>query len=466
MRFLMMGYEQESERVQAIEQAGHTMDVSEADSEAWQNAARTQYDTIWVNWSEADHSVRPLVQYRTLRPTTRIVVEVPDELEPPDSEVAKWVQLGVYDIARSQSDFSLVIQNPATIADALAWTGLQPVDSDTESSGPKPLKPVQFRTIEVEKKISTSARPVLIAVVGVSPGVGTTTTAVSAATLLAGMGHEVALAESLSTPPALDHWESELPKGVTPFASPAPDPIELVRRREWAYIVVDAGAIPEWAAIREWQADLTVLVGPGDKHRFARWEPLVRAIPEQYGASIVAGAIAGGKDGDKIVRALADEGGLTAFEIPENSHKKGKGGDRALRDLLAPVMADLAPRRRWWAQPSRTAPKPEPETKAEQAANAAWKYTPSPTPAPAYIPPPAPPQSLNIQVARPGVSGFTRLWRLVRGAAELWAIASIIAWVINLWNANTVGTMPGVGGRFAVYASWIISIDRAILHHL
>ena len=462
MRFLMMGYEQESERVQAIESLGHTIDVSEADSEAWQNAARTQYDTIWVHWAEADHSIRPLVQYRTLRPTTRIVLEVPDELEPPDSEVAQWVQLGVYDIVRTTSDISFVVQNPATIADALSWTGLQPVDGEGDSGRTQPLKPVQFRT--VEKKISTSARPVLIAVVGTSPGVGTTTTAVSIASLLAAMNHEVALIETLAAPPTLERWEEDLPKGVTAFASPAPDPIELIRRREWAYIVVDAGAIPEWSVIREWQADLTVLVGPGDRHRFGRWEPLARAIPEQCAGSIVAGAIIGGKDGDKIVRALADEGGLTAFEIPDRSHKKGKG-DKALRDLLAPVLADLTPRRRWWTQPSRQATTP-PLVATSPEPEADWKYTPSPTPAPAYIPPPAPPQSLNIQVARPGVSATTRVWRLFRDAVMLWVLASIIAWVITIWNANTGGMMPGVGGRFAVYASWIISIDRAILHHL
>ena len=84
MRFLMMGYSKEDGRVQALESLGHTVDVlPEADAEAWHTAGRTQYDGIWVRWAEAAHSVRPLIQYRAVRPTTRIVVAISDGLTHP-----------------------------------------------------------------------------------------------------------------------------------------------------------------------------------------------------------------------------------------------------------------------------------------------------------------------------------------------------------------------------------------------
>ena len=462
----------DADRLEEIRGAGHLVDAFDGPLDAdeqtalWRQLSQAAPDGLWITWQSLEPpEIAGLRRLRVAQPALQIVVEIPADLTPPNADLAQLVALGIYGIVTEESaDFAEATSRPYTYADAAHWQGGS-VGWDDEKEPAKPLKPIQWRTVEVEKKIAVSARPVLIAVVGVSPGVGCTTTAVSVASLLAAMNHEVALAETGNAPAALDSWAEDLPKGITIFASPSPDPLELVRRREWAYVVVDTGAISEWSAIRDWQADLTILVGPGDKHRFARWEPLVKAIPEQYAGSIVAGAVIGGRDGDKVAQALGDEGGLTAFPIPENSHKKGRG-DKALRDLLAPVMADLSPRRRWWTQPSRTAPKPEPETQAEQAANAAWKYVPSPTPAPAYIPPPAPPQSLNIQVARPGVSATTRLWRLFRDAVMLWALASIVAWVIELWNANASGMMPGVSGRIAVYASWIVSIDRAILHHL
>lgn len=444
MRWLLMGYRDDDERVQALETAGHTVDtVAEADGGAWQTAARTQYDGIWMRWAEADHSVRPVVQYRAQRPSTRIIVEIPDDVSPPNPEIGAWVNLGIYDIVGPTTDIQLVIGNPATIADALRWTGLQPV-GDGDDAGRGQLKPIEFRTIE--KRVAVSARPVLIAVVGTSPGIGTTTRAVAVARHLAGLGHGVALTESAAAPPALGRWEDELPKNITVFARPAPDPIELVRRREWPYVVVDAGAIAEWMEIVDWQADLTILVGPGDRHRFGRWENLAVGAAS-YTGSPVAGAVVGGRDGAKVVEGLDREAGLTAFVVPES----GKKASLAMQNLLAPVLPDFRARRRWWAESSKPAPR-----QRDDWHDAPYRAAPV---APVYAPPPLPSKRRGA-----GFGGFMSLFRLSIDLILIWAIVSILAFILASMPAS--GPFGSVSSRWIAWAQWIVVFDGHILSRL
>ena len=461
-----------ADRLEEIRGAGHLVDAFDGPLDAdeqtalWRQLSQAAPDGLWITWSALEPpEIAGLRRLRVAQPALQIVVEIPADLTPPNPDLAQLVALGIYGIVTESADFAEATSRPYTYADAAHWQGGS-VAWEDEKEPAKPLKPIQWRTVEVEKKIAVSARPVLIAVVGVSPGVGCTTTAVSIASLLAAMNHEVALAEVGNAPAALASWAEDLPKGITPFANPAPDPLELVRRREWAYIVVDAGAIPSWDVIRDWQADLTILCGPGDHHRFARWESLARAVP--IGTIAVGAVVGGGKNAPKVVDGLQKEAELPAFAVadPNTKHRKDNGG--ALLDLLAPVLPDSRPRHRWWTAKSRpVVAKDRPESAVAQKPDPDWKYAPSPIPAPAYMPPaPVAPQSLNIQVARPGVSGATRAWRLFRDAIMLWALASIVAWVIDLWNTNTAGTAPAVTGRIAVWAGWILQIDRAILHHL
>lgn len=439
MRWLMMGYHEEDERPQALETAGHTVDTTpDADSEAWRTAARTQYDGIWIRWIEADHAVRPLVQYRTLRPTTRIVVEIPDDLEPPNAELAQWVQLGIYDIVRPASDAVSVVSHAATIADALRWTGLQPVSVEGGETT-KALKTIEFRTVEIEKKVAVSARPVLIVVVGTSPGVGTTTTAVQVARQLTAQGHDVALTESAAAPPALARWESELPKGITVFSSPAPDPLELVRRREWPYVVVDAGAIDSWLDIADWQPDLTILCGPGDRHRFDRWEKLAVGATAYTGSPVV-GAVVDGKDGQSVAEGLADEAHLPAFVLPES----GKKMRAALQNLLAPVLPDVKPRRRWWSERSHPARHESPDP-----------YRAAPV-APVYAPAAGP----------SGWGGFLRLFRWAVDLVLLWGTVSLLAWFLVLIFGVPGGPLGTISPRWVGYAQWLVTLDSHILARL
>ena len=450
------------DRLEEIRQAGHLVDVfdgpvsAEDQTALWRQLSAASPDGLWITWSSLEPpEMTGLRRLRVAQPGLQIVVEVSSELTPPNPDLAQLVGLGIYAIVPETADFADATTRHYTYADAAPWQG-GPVSWDQATEpAVKTVKAIEWRTVEVEKKIAVSARPVLIAVVGAAPGTGTTTTAVSAASLLASMGHEVALVESASAPPALARWDSELSKGITPFASPAPDPVELIRRRQWPYIIVDAGAIPAWSDIAPWQADLTILVGPGDSCRFGRWEPLAAAVPD---GAIVAGAVVGGKDGGKVVEALGREAGLTAFVVPESDHKRS---DRALRELLAPVLADIKPRRRWWTQPARPTPAPD-RTEPEPKVESEWKYMPSPAYVPAYAPPA--PVPVQVSVARPPVSPVRRLWRLFRDVLGLWIIASLVAWFIVLWNANVPG--GDIGGHFAVWAQWIIHVDSSLIHRL
>ena len=270
MRWLMMGYQPEDERVKALDAAGHTVDTTpDADSEAWQVAARTQYDGIWMRWAAADHSVRALVQYRAQRPTTRIVVEIPDDCTPPNPEIAAWVHLGLYDVVGPTADPSFVLTHPATIADALRWTGLQGTSVDEEE--PARGRPTTT-VIEVERRVPLTNRPVLVVVVGTVPGVGTTTLAVGAARYLSQWG-ATALVEACPLPEPLygptplqmligaaqDEDQATDWQGITVFPerrNHAVDIAGVVWSRRFAYVVVDAGVpvIPLKEVREAWQA--------------------------------------------------------------------------------------------------------------------------------------------------------------------------------------------------------------------
>ncbi len=440
MRFLMMGYSEEDERVQAIESLGHTIDVSEADSEAWQNAARTQYDTIWVNWSEADHSIRPLVQYRALRPLTRIILEVPAELEPPNSEVAQWVQLGVYDIARSQSDFSLVIQNPATIADALRWTGLTPTKTERDGANADTAsEPAPVKVIEKVVRVPLSSRPVLIVVAGVSPGVGTTTAAVGIARYLS-RRETVALGEYGVA--ALEDWRTDLrANGLTVQSHPAPSPLDLVRRHDWAYIVADVGAPTGWSEIVEWQPDLLVLVGPGETRRLARWRLAgVASTLGELGDTRIAPVLVGGRSGEtcQVIDALARDASWDATALPPLD-VAAKVWDAAWVTVLAPVLGE----------PSGRRPRRVPTPRRASAA-------PLQAPAPAVSPTPA---EVRVQITPAAPRRALTPMRMLRG------IGTAIEWaIIAALLAGMVWVLGAIASHHLFPAFTASSIGRLLSH--
>ena len=377
MRWLMMGYQSEDERPESLEAVGMAVDsLAEADGEAWQVAARTAYDGIWIRWQDADHSVRPVVQYRAQRPTTRIVVEIPDDLTPPNPELAAWVQLGVYDIVSSPTDAASVLRHPATIADALRWTGLQGATTGEDEPGARQSRPTTT-VVEVERRVPLTNRPVLVVVVGAVPGAGATTLAVGAARYLSQWGatalvEAAALPEPLFGPTPLqtligaaqDEDQATEWQGITVFPerrNRAIDIAGVVWSRRFAYVVVDAGvpAIPLKDVRGAWQAaDRLIAVLPPVRTRLAGawpWSALTAAPDTPLHE----------RPGPDAFAVLGDPGIAHAAPWPAPvvalpTDLSAEAGEGPLADLLETVLPDTPPplRRRRMVQRAKRALKP------------------------------------------------------------------------------------------------------------
>ncbi|NMP23728.1 hypothetical protein [Sulfobacillus harzensis] len=378
MRWLMMGYAEDDERVSAVEAAGLTVDTAgDADAEAWRTAARTAYDGIWVRWQDADHSVRPLVQYRAQRPTTRIVVEIPEDLTPPNPELAAWVQLGVYDVVVPDAEVGAVLRHPATIADALRWTGFQGSTAGEDGPGAGSGRPTTT-VVEVERRVPLTNRPVLVVVVGTVPGAGTTTLTAGVARYLSQWG-ATALVEAAPLPEPLygptplqtlvgaaqEEDQATEWQGITVFPerrNHAVDIAGVVWSRRFAYVVVDAGVpvIPLKDVREAWQAaDRLIAVLPPVRTRLTGawpWSALTAspdAPPHERPGPDAFAIIGGASD---IAHAAVWPAPVVA--LPADLTAEAAAGP--LAELLETVLPDTPPplRRRRIVQRAKQALKP------------------------------------------------------------------------------------------------------------
>lgn len=215
-----------------------------------------------------------VLRYRLKRPETRIVIYAKDR-KPGDSEVATIVQVGVYDIAVDINDLEKIIDSdPYGIDRAVKW--LDPsfspeLETLHESKrGKTVIKEKEVikevvKEVIVEKKVLLSLRPVLIAVAGTAPGVGTTATALTLASFLASKKYKTVYIE-LGEPSIEDIAGMEVnegPKRFRPYfdVSRKEDYKELERSRKYQYIVLDLGTInPE--ELVEADVDLFLAVLP------------------------------------------------------------------------------------------------------------------------------------------------------------------------------------------------------------
>lgn len=146
----------------------------------------------------------------------------------------------------------------------VARTG--PPSAAPPDSDPPPAPPTRREVV-----VASPAKPVVIAVVGVALGVGTSSVVVGVAERLHFLGQRVVIAE---VDPTLtySHWRPELTVDVAPGQTPWS---VLPTERKWSYIVVDCHirrtGIPPIA-------DLILVVGPGAPHRWGRWEQAARAL--------------------------------------------------------------------------------------------------------------------------------------------------------------------------------------------
>ncbi|KKM13031.1 hypothetical protein SY88_00210 [Clostridiales bacterium PH28_bin88] len=331
---------------------------------ALEEAARVPADLLFLDIDTGPGLGPAVLRYRLARPNVRIVLLAPGRV-PGDPEVAGIVQAGVYDVVTDLEELESVMDRPAAkLASAALW-----LDPSLASGA---SRREQLRERVVERRVAVSQRPVLIAVAGVAPGVGTTTVACTLAGYLARQGYRTVLVEAGEHPSLGFITEMDLdqnPAGWLPNLDVCADPAprNLVRARQHAYVVADLGAYPR-AELDRLDADLIMVVLP-QAHRIQRAVAWLRAgnlppvAPER-----VRYVMMGEKEAGRQVAAaweaicaemaaIQGEGSnLAVYLLPAGSDKetwppgyrhRSDELDRACAGILAEVLPDPPGRRGW-----------------------------------------------------------------------------------------------------------------------
>ncbi len=326
----------------------------DGDTQRLGDAARAPLDVLAVDAAELVRDDLDTIRaYRIARPQTRIVVALPAGAEPGNPVWATLVGMGIYDLAQGLSLRESLDRNP-TYADAVRWTG----DLDLETGKLKPK--VEIRERIVERRVPLTQRPVLVAVAGLGPGAGTTTLATAVGSYLARTtGARVVLAEYGA--PALyvlAHGNKEWVRGLQvltrsplmaeiPYDPASPDepptPRELVREREYPYIVADLGSIAV-ADARDHEPDLLVLALPGDLHRFVA-QLRVRQAKDEPLEDLSGVIIGGSRSSARQVRSAWRSAERVAEILPLPAREvwppASPDSDKVLARILASILPDV-----------------------------------------------------------------------------------------------------------------------------
>lgn len=325
----------------------------DGDTQSLGDAARAPLDVLAVDAAELVRDDLDTIRaYRIARPQTRIVVALPAGAEPGNPVWATLVGMGIYDLAQGLSLRESLDRNP-TYADAVRWTG----DLDLETGKLKPK--VEIRERIVERRVPLTQRPVLVAVAGLGPGAGTTTLAAAIGSYLARTtGARTALAEYGA--PALyvlANGKQEWARGLhvlarspltaeNPYDAASPDdpptPRDLVRGREYPYVVVDLGNVG-LADARAYEPDLLVLALPGDLHRFVS-QLRVRQAEDEPLEELPGVVIGGSRSSARQVRGAwrSAERGAEILPLPARDvwPPASAEGDKVLASILGSVLPD------------------------------------------------------------------------------------------------------------------------------
>ncbi|AUW92608.1 hypothetical protein BXT84_00460 [Sulfobacillus thermotolerans] len=258
MQILFVGYDSSDARLEEAREAGHAVDHhaglldAPAQGQLWKGLMLAPPDVVWVRWSAVSPlDVASLRRFRVARPTVRLVIDIPETLQPPDTTLGELVAMGIYDIVGPMQSLRDSLRKTPTYADAARWQWGGVTESDA-------VTPTDKRRPVIEKKIASTRRPALITVRGLLPGAGTTLLAIAVARWLAEHGYPTALLEyfapdqhkpsDLARMMADDRhqWPSVLhvfPSGPT-FGprQPAALLVTVMAARQAAYIVLDLGA--------------------------------------------------------------------------------------------------------------------------------------------------------------------------------------------------------------------------------
>ena len=365
---------EDSPRIAEAEQTGWMVATipgpldAAAQAQAWHSLYRSPGQVVWIDWAGLEPpDLASLRRFRVGCPTTRVIVEVPEVLAPPDDTLAQIVSLGVWDIVRSgETPMQHVLDYPATYADAAMWQGnIRPFDE------PDPVNETIIQEVVtvpretiVEKRVPLTNRSVLIAVWGAIPGTGASTLSVAIGRLLTAYGPTV----------VLDHapvarrgaWVADGPTGLAALQADPRRPRDLTLRpttwevnaagdghqlqvpdwrttlqeRAFSYVVVDAGPLGHDAATTELlrTADLNLLLLPPITRMQGCWAWVDAQV--QRDRRITTGIL--GTPQAEAIRQIHPQAQLLALPWPQES-----GHEAALEPWLAPVLPDPV-QSSWW----------------------------------------------------------------------------------------------------------------------
>ena len=368
----------------------------------------------------APEDLDALRTFRLQRPHTRIVVRVPADAEPGGPLLSGLVALGIYDLVPVDQPLAEALARPATYADAATW-GLG-LDPESGNALHKPDPPV--KEVVREKRVATSARPVLVTVYGTLPAVGTSSTAAELARRLQTRGHTVCF------------WSraGDRPEGVPTESGTSPGP--LLRTRDWEYVVADCG-LAGGTDDYDPDADLVVLVLPGVMARARRdgMEPVWWPLP---GAP--RGAVAGpGPESRAVAEAWAAEGLGEAVAWPERARRAAGTWDR----ILTPVLPERSPGR--WRRPKL----PNPPRSASD---------------PPDPPPSAPSGPVRVRLVGGRVRApVLHVWSWVMGAFDTALLVGVAGLILYLGGAAAHAGV--LHGPIALWAERGQGVVLAVLAH-
>ncbi len=262
----------DSGRLHEAETAGHSchlLSLVDGLNAALKEASRAPVDILWIAYEALETPDQSAIRrFRVARPETRIIIEIPDDLAPPNDFISAVVGMGVVDIVIHAYSLDEAIARHPTYADAARWQG-GGLSWDEEAA---PVAPAPQKERIIERKIASTNRPAIIAIRGILPGSGITLLASVITLWLAGQGWPAAMLELPPDrkPSDLRRFETaaeKLPPGASIYPTGTATLESILSERKAAYIVMDLGVRPQSPSL-PLLPDLELIVLPA----VTRWE--------------------------------------------------------------------------------------------------------------------------------------------------------------------------------------------------
>lgn len=363
-----------SPRIPEAEQTGWMVSTiagpldAAAQALAWRSLSRSPGQAVWIDWPGlGPPDLASLRRFRVACSETRIIVEVPGDLTPPDDTLAQVVGLGIWDIVRSpRISLAQVLTHPASFAAAALWQGGVRTFDEPElikETVVKEIVTVNHETI-VEKRVPMTNRSVLIAIWGAVPGTGASTLSVSIGRLLTQYGPTAVLDHAPTA--RRGKWVADGPTGLDTLQAGSRLPPELAIRsttwelnatrdghhvrvpnwrttlqeRAFSYVVVDAGQPMQDAETTELmnQADLNLLLLPAVSRMQGCWAWVDAQVQRDRR---IATSILGTSQANAI-RRIHPQAKVLGLPWPREA-----GHDSMVEQWLSVVLPDPA-KPSWW----------------------------------------------------------------------------------------------------------------------